>query len=143
MCILALPLWTAGILVAIGDTRDYLDGGVARKQSTESREGAMLDAVLDRYSDVAVIGALVYLTADSFLQVGLAALVGAMLTPYVKAEAEGKPPVPTIGSRGMRDRVLVIGLLLGQPVWTLATIAIISNLSAIHRLVIAVRKERK
>ena len=48
VCILALPLWTAGILVAIGNTRDYLDGGVARKQSTESREGAILDAVLDR-----------------------------------------------------------------------------------------------
>jgi len=162
MCILTLPLWTAGILFALGDILDYLDGDVARRQGTGSNEGAIFDAVLDRYTDFLVIGALTYLNAvllDRYtdfligrlafltpgiaLLIGLAALLGSMLTPYVRAktEAEGKKSCATIGDRGMRNRILVVGLLLGQPVWTLAAIAVVSNFSATHRLANALRKE--
>jgi len=154
-------LWTAGILFALGDFLDYLDGDVARRQGAVAKEGAIWDAVLDRYTDFFVIGALTYLTtavveghADYFigelnittsktvLLVGLAALMGSMLTPYVRAkcEAEGKSSVATIGDRGWRSRVLVAGLLLSQPIWTLGVIALISNYSVVHRLVHAVRK---
>ena len=144
VCISSLPLWTAAIMVATGDFLDYLDGDVARKRGTGSREGAILDAVLDRYTDVAVIGALVYLTADSFLLVGLAAMLGTVLTPYVRAktEAEGKRSVNTIGSRGTRNWILVVGLALGQPTWTLAVIAVVTNFSALHRLVVALRNDQ-
>ena len=102
---------------------DYLDGHIARKRSTESPEGAILDAVLDRYIDLIVIGALTYSAADSALLVGLAALMGSALTPYVRAktEAEGKGSIATIGDRGWRNRILIVGLLAGQPVWTLAS----------------------
>ena len=145
VCISTLPLWTAAIMVVSGDFLDYLDGDVARKRGTGSREGAILDAVLDRYTDVAAIGALVYLTADSFLLVGLAALLGAMLTPYVKAktEAEGKSSVNTIGSRGTRNWILVAGLAFGQPTWTLAVIAVVANFSALHRLAAVLRSDHK
>ena len=159
--VLTLPLWTAGILFALGDILDYLDGDVARRQGTTSKEGAIWDAVLDRYTDFFVIGALTYLTAavleahaDYFigeldirtskmaLLVGLAALMGSMLTPYVRAksEAEGKSSVATFGDRGWRNRVLVAGLVLSQPIWTLGVIALISNYSVVHRLVHALRK---
>jgi len=145
LCILTLPLWTAGVLVGIGDLLDYLDGDVARKQGTGSREGAILDATLDRYTDALAIGSLAYLTADTALPLGLAALFGAMLVPYVRAktEAEGKTSAPTLGDRGMRNRVLIIGLLFNQPVWTLAAIALIANFSAFHRLTTALRKNRQ
>ena len=164
ICILTLPLWTAGILVALGDILDYLDGDLARRQGTGSKEGAIWDAVLDRYTDFFVIGALTYLTvavleghADYFigelnimtskaaLLVGLAALMGSMLTPYVRAksEAEGKNTLATIGDRGWRNRILIVGLLLGQPVWTLVAIAAVANFSAIHRLLYSLRKDRR
>ena len=144
LCVLTLPLWTAGVLVGIGDLLDYLDGDVARIQGTGSREGAILDATLDRYTDALAIGSLAYLTADTALPLGLAALFGAMLVPYVRAksEAEGKTSAPTLGDRGMRNRVLVIGLLFNQPVWTLAAIALIANFSGFHRLSTALRKDR-
>lgn len=143
---------------------DYLDGDLARRQGTGSKEGAIWDAVLDRYTDFFVIGALTYFTvavserhSDYFigelnimsskvvLLVGLAALMGSMLTPYVRAksEAEGKSSVATLGDRGWRDHVLVVGLLLGQPIWTLGVIALISNFSVIHRLVHALRSEKR
>ena len=157
-------MWTAGILVALGDILDYLDGDVARRQGTVSREGAIWDAVLDRYTDFFVIGALTYLTAavleghaDYFigelnimtsktaLLVGLAALMGSMLTPYVRAksEAEGKSSVATFGERAWRNRALVVGLLLSQPIWTLGVIALITNFSVVHRLVHALRNEKR
>ena len=164
IAVLTLPLWAAGILVALGDILDYLDGDLARRQGTGSKEGAIWDAVLDRYTDFFVIGALTYLTvavleahADYFigesnvmtsrvvLLVGLAALMGSMLTPYVRAksEAEGKNSVATFGDRGWRTRVLVVGLLLSQPIWTLGVIALIANFSVVHRLVYALRNEQR
>ncbi len=162
ICILTLPLWSAGILFALGDALDYLDGNLARRQGTGSTEGAIFDGVLDRYTDFLAIGALTYLTAvvldrytdfligtwvyvttDTVMLSGLAARLGAMLTPYVKAktEAEGKSSVANIGDRGWRNPVLIVGLLLSQPVWTLGVIAVIANFAAVHRLIHAMRKE--
>ncbi len=159
---LVLPLWTAGAFVALGDLLDYLDGELARKQGRSSREGAIFDAVLDRYTDFVVIGALTYLTAvildpqrDVFIGkmtfmtsetaflLGLAALLGSALTPYVRAktEAEGKTSILTIGDRNWRNRILVVGLFAGQPVWTLAAIAAVANFSAVRRLIFAMGKE--
>ena len=81
-----------------------------------------------------------YLTA---VALGLAALLGAMLTPYVRAktEAEGKSSLATIGDRGIRNHILVVGLLASQPIWTLVATAVVANLAAIHRLAHAVRRE--
>ena len=162
VCVLILPLWTAGACVALGDFLDYLDGALARKQGSASREGAIFDAVLDRYTDFLVIGALTYLTAvilnsqsdlligkmtfmthETALLLGLAALLGSALTPYVRAktEAEGKTSILTIGDRGWRNRILVVGLIAGQPLWTLAAIAAVTNFSAIRRLMFAMGKE--
>jgi phosphatidylglycerophosphate synthase len=162
VCILTQPLWAAGILFALGDFLDYLDGDLARRQGCASKEGAIFDATLDRYTDFLVIGALTYLTAvvldrypdllighlsfltsEAALVLGLAALLGAMLTPYVRAktEAEGKSSPATIGNRGVRNRILVVGLLASQPVWTLVAIAVVANLGAIHRLAHGLRRE--
>ncbi len=162
ICALTLPLWTAGILFALGDILDYLDGDLARKQGTSSSEGAIFDAALDRYTDFLVIGALTYLTAvllkrypdllighlsfltsEAALVLGLAALLGAMMTPYVRAktEAAGKSSTATIGDRGVRNHILVVGLLLSQPIWTLFALAVVANLAALHRLAHALRKE--
>ena len=111
VCILTQPLWTAGILFALGDFFDYLDGDLARRQGRASKEGAIFDATLDRYTDFLVIGALTYLTAvvldpypdlvigrlsffssEAALVLGFAALLGATLTPYVRAKAEAELP---------------------------------------------------
>ena len=146
----------------MGDILDYLDGDLARRQGTSSREGAIFDATLDRYTDFLVIGALTYLTAvvldrypdlfighlsfltsETALALGLAALLGAMLTPYVRAktEAEGKSSTATIGDRGVRNHILVVGLLVGQPIWTLVALAVVANWAATQRLAQALRKE--
>ena len=82
------------------------------------------------------------MTPETALLLGLAALLGATLTPYIRAktEAEGKESMLTIGDRGWRNRILVVGMIAGQPVWTLAAIAAVANFSAIRRLFFAMRK---
>ena len=132
------------------------------QQPASSREGAILDATLDRYTDFLIIGALTYLTvvvldrypdllighlsfltSEAALILGLVALLGAMMTPYVKAktEAEGKSSTATIGDRGVRNHILVLGLLASQPIWTLVALAVLANWVAIHRLARALRRE--
>ena len=98
--------------------------------------------VLDRYPDL-LIGHLSFLNSETTLILGLAALLGATLTPYLraKAEAEGKISPATIGDREVRNCILVVGLLASQPVWTLVAIAVIANLGAIHRLAHGLRRE--
>ena len=59
--------------------------------------------------------------SEAALVVGLDALRGAMLTPYINAEAGGKSSQATIGTPGVRNRILVVGLIAGQPVWILVS----------------------
>ena len=60
----------------MGDILDYLDGDLAGTQDTGSREGAIFDAVLDRYTDFLVIGTLVYVTGDKCLARGIGCNAG-------------------------------------------------------------------
>ena len=133
-----LPL--AGLLVYAGALLDSLDGDLARERGISSREGAILDAVLDRYTDLLLIGALL-LYEESCLLAGVFAMIGSSLVPYIraKAEAEGKSSTATFGSRDIRNLILFIGLILSAPCFTLYTLAIVSNLSALHRLFHALR----
>ena len=135
----------AGVFVLLGSWLDSLDGDVAREQGRSSPEGAILDAVLDRYVDFFVIGAIILTSPIDHLIPGLLALLGITLVPYprAKTEAEGKSSVSTIGSRDIRNIILVIGLVLGSLFWLLVVLAVVSNLSAIHRFVMACRSHKK
>lgn len=156
--ILAMPLWAAAAMCLLGYFLDCLDGDIARLSRSASPQGAVFDAVLDRYTDFAAIGTLTLVTASRaqqtieplifdlstqtvILLIGLTALLGAMLTPYVKAksEAEGLGSIKTLGSRGTRNSIFIVGLAVGQPLVSLAAIAAIGNYSAIHRLCHALR----
>jgi len=136
---------------------------LTRKRGS-SREGAISEGILDRYTDFVVlgtptfyavavlgehsdylIGRLESLTPSIVLMLGLVALFGFTIVPYVRAksEAEGKASVPSFGDRGWRNRILIAGLLMGQPVWTLGAVALVANFYALHRLIIALRKDWK
>ena len=134
-----LPL--AGLLVLLGAWLDSLDGDLARERNVVSREGAILDAVLDRYIDLFLISALI-ISCGRCLLPGLLSLIGSALVPYTRAkvEAMGKASVATFASRDVRNLILVAGLLLNQPYLMLWGLAVLSNISALHRFVMGVRK---
>lgn len=144
---------TAGLAFLVSDLLDYVDGDVARAQGTMSARGDILDGILDRYTDffclsaicLAVVGRLredqqqtAFICAPNqrvVSIVGLAAIIGSMMPSYVQAlaVANGRRTVQSIGGRGTRNRVIFAGLIAGQPFWTLVTVALLSNIAAIHR----------
>jgi phosphatidylglycerophosphate synthase len=135
----------AVLLIVIAGICDSLDGDLARARGAASREGEIIDSVLDRYVDFLLISALILAAPQEdlyeYLIVGLLALLGSTLVPYIRArsEAAGKSTVASIGSRATRTVLILFGLLTQQLFPLLIVLAAISNIAAIHRFVVAVR----
>lgn len=88
---------------------DMLDGAVARATGRESRFGAVLDHVLDRYVEYAlVIGVVVGAFASWFW--GVFALIGMLLASYSRAAAEsvGGLSSCTVGIAERQEKLLLI-----------------------------------
>ena len=131
----------AGILVILGATFDMLDGGSARRTGQVSRRGALLDSVMDRVAEGALLlGLLVYYTRSNTFDQTLAlltfiAFAGSMMVSYVRARAEGLGMKGTAGFATRPERVVVISvaLLLSEPGWGLWILAVATPLSALYR----------
>ena len=129
-----------GFLVLLSGAFDLLDGAVARASGRSTRFGALLDSTFDRFSEAALfLGLLAYYANQGSYQelvlVG-AALVGSMMTSYVRARAEGLGLTCEVGifTRPERVIVLAIGLILNQMLVVLWIIAVLANLIAWQRL---------
>jgi len=131
----------SALVIWVGDLLDHLDGDLARIRGCASKEGEILDAVLDRYVDFLLIAAILWQIPECLL-IGFLALLGSQMVPYIRArsEAVGKAAATSFGTREVRNLILVIGLLLGWLCILLIILAIISNASAIHRFVYALKK---
>lgn len=147
--------WLAGLLGGISQVLDGVDGQLARITGRESRYGAFMDSVLDRYTDGAmVIGVVVYvlhlplsLPPWLVLLAGSAAVIGSNLVSYSSARAEvlgirlGRP---TLASKGTRMTVMVLSGFC-TPIWpsgptvSLFYLAIHPNLAVLYRLIKARR----
>ncbi len=129
-----------GFLVLVSGAFDMLDGAVARISGKSTRFGAILDSTFDRLSEAALFLGLLayYANQGSFQEVVLvgAALVGSMLTSYVRARAEGLGLKCEVGffTRPERVILLAIGLIFNQMLVILWIIAVLSNLVAWQRL---------
>ncbi|MGD9893175.1 MAG: CDP-alcohol phosphatidyltransferase family protein [Dehalococcoidia bacterium] len=135
----------AGLVMLVGSGLDLLDGALARATGRATRFGAIFDAVLDRYSEAAVLfGLLVYFESrESYVQVGLTyvALAGSVLVSLVRARAEidGMRLREGLFTRAERVVLTAVALIIGQwaPVavtvalWILAVLA---SLTAIQRV---------
>ncbi len=84
-----------------------------------------------------------FIPSETAVFLGLATLLGSALTPDVRAktEAAGQGAILPIGNRGWRTRMLLVGLIAGQPLWTLAAIAAVAHGSATRRFIFVMRKE--
>jgi CDP-diacylglycerol--glycerol-3-phosphate 3-phosphatidyltransferase/archaetidylinositol phosphate synthase len=133
-----------GALVLLVSTFfDMLDGAVARATKTSSRFGSVLDHVLDRYVEYAlVIGIVAGGFADWFW--GIFALIGMLLASYTRAAAEsvGGLSSCTVGIAERQEKLLLI--LVGSvlvPVWPSALqyamilVGLLSHGTVIQRLV--------
>lgn len=140
----------AGVTAAFSQILDGVDGQLARLTGRESRAGAFMDSVVDRYADGAlVIGLVVYLARApifgeiwELLVLGAFAFIGSGLISYSSARAEslgidlGRP---TLASKGTRVTVIVLSGLLtplwpSTPVIALFYLALHSNVVVLKRL---------
>ncbi len=141
MAIATHHLVTAAILLFIGGACDLSDGALARVQESRSTFGAFFDSTLDRYSEAIVLFGLVYLYGSQArtleLTIVFAALVGSLMVSYSRARAEGLGLECKEGLYARPERVmtLVVGLLLYPWLfWFLVALAVLSNVTAIQRI---------
>ena len=101
-------LLVGAVLVIVSGYFDALDGKIAKLGNKCSAKGDYLDHVFDRYADIFMIGGVACCGywCDPYL--GMAALVGVLLTSYMgtQAQAIGAPRLYA-GFLGRADRVVL------------------------------------
>lgn len=136
----------AGIVMLAASGLDFLDGALARATGRTSRFGSILDATMDRVSEAAVLLGLIVWFSDQDKQeeviLAAVALMGSFLVSYVRARAEivGLSLLEGYFSRAERVLVLGAGLIIDQVTVTLWIVAVLANLTAAQRLVLAWRR---
>src|SRR5208282_4646831 len=111
--------------------------------------GGFFDSVIDRYSDLALyMGLLVYYASiDRFFYVVLTAIVmtGSVMVSYTRARAENTIPKCKVGFLERPERVvlLIIGALADRMAPVLWVIAVLSNLTVIHRMIYTWQETRR
>ena len=130
----------AGLVIIGSGFFDLVDGRVARASNQVTRFGGFFDSVVDRYSDVSLFfGLLVYYArGNRFFYVVLTALVmtGAVMVSYARARAESLIGSCRVGflERPERLVLLIIGALFNRMAPALWVIAVLSNITVIHRI---------
>lgn len=103
----------AGALILFAGLFDMLDGQVARLGKMSSSFGALLDSVLDRYSELFMfLGICYYLISQHYFISSLLAfigLVGSMMVSYTRARAEGLGIECKGGLMQRPERIVLVG----------------------------------
>jgi phosphatidylglycerophosphate synthase len=140
--------WAGAVIIGAG-LFDMVDGRVARETNRVTRFGGFFDSVLDRYSDLALlIGLLVwYGSINRPLYVVLTALVMAasVMISYTRARAENSIPTCKVGFMERPERVvlLIIGALFNRMSAVLWVIAVLGNLTVVHRMVFTYQEAKR
>ena len=133
--------YAAGWVIISAGIFDMVDGRVARETNRVTRFGGFLDSVLDRYSDLALLmGLLVYYASiNRFFYVVLTAVVmtASVMVSYTRSRAENTIPTCKVGFMERPERIvlLIIGALFNRMAPVLWVIAVLGNLTVIHRMI--------
>jgi phosphatidylglycerophosphate synthase len=139
-------LIAGGILVQPSSAMDGVDGELARVSGRTSHNGAVLDAVCDRYGDLAVfVGAAIAAGTSGAWPWAMAALVANWQLSFLRREHErivGSLPASHLRwqwSRDVRLLVLAISCVVLHALWGLIAAAVIGNLDDLRRLLALIR----
>jgi phosphatidylglycerophosphate synthase len=128
---------------------DMMDGIIARVTGKTSPFGAFLDSFLDRYSDFFPLSGLIVFGFNEdnlpIVLLSLFSMVGAFATSYARARAEslGADCKSGLIERPERFFILLFAFISGLFVEVLSVLAVLSNLTALQRLICAAEKLRK
>jgi len=158
VCIALGRLKLAGILILVGGSFDMMDGAVARASNKNTPFGALLDSVVDRYSEgVIFLGLAIYFSMGGSMKervYGLIptclGLISAFLVSYVRARAEGLQLDCKVGIMQRPERVILLsaGVLfqnfsivnISILIVALWILVIFSHITVLQRVAFALRK---
>ncbi len=132
--------YAALVIIAAG-IFDMVDGRVARATGQVTDFGGFFDSVIDRYSDVALyFGLLVYYArGNRFFYVVLTAvvMVTSVMISYTRARAESLIGKCKVGFMERPERIVlvIIGGLFNRMAPVLWIIAVIGNITVVHRII--------
>ena len=145
-------IFLGGMFLWFSALMDPIDGTVARLSGKVTRFGALFDSTLDRYAEFFIFfGFLFHFREGWMFWVTAAALMGSVMVSYVKARAEGLGQTEFRGLMQRPERLilLITGTVLNAPInnlffpgcgdctlqWTIVILAVLTNLTALQRLV--------
>jgi CDP-diacylglycerol--glycerol-3-phosphate 3-phosphatidyltransferase len=139
----------AGVVIISAGLFDMVDGRVARETNQVTRFGGYFDSVLDRYSDLALLmGLLVYygnISRPFYVVLTAVVMTGSVMVSYTRARAENTIPTCKVGFMERPERVvlLIIGALFDRMAPVLWVIAVLSNVTVIHRMAFTYQEAKR
>jgi len=140
---------TAGCVIIFAGLFDMVDGRVARETNRVTRFGAFFDSVLDRYSDIALlVGLLVYygtINRPSYVVLTAIVMAASVMISYTRSRAENIIPRCKVGFLERPERVvlLIIGALFDRMAPVLWVIAVLGNLTVVHRMIFTYQESKQ
>ncbi len=128
-----------GVVIGITVPFDALDGTMARMSGEASDWGAVVDAVMDRYSELITWGGVLYYYLSQgdtrMAMLTYAAAVGTVLVSYLRARGEVQGFEVKTGLMTRVERYLVVmpSLLIGRPEIAVWVLAVLANFTALQR----------
>ena len=138
----------AGLVIILSGLFDLFDGVVARKLEKVTALGSFLDSVLDRYSDLLLLLAILihYLKKGDPGLVILTSFVsmGTVLIPYVRAKAEALQVPCSIGLMERAERIILlsVGTLFQWMEPVLWILVILTHFTVLQRIYYVWKKLR-
>lgn len=140
---------TAGCVIIFAGLFDMVDGRVARATNQVTRFGGFFDSVLDRYSDLALlVGLLVYygtINRPSYVVLTAVVMTASVMISYTRTRAENIIPTCKVGFLERPERIVlfIIGALFDRMAPVLWVIAILGNLTVIHRMIFTYQESKR
>jgi len=141
-CVVFNQFLLAGFSLFVSGFFDMLDGAVARSLKKATVFGGFLDSVLDRYTDLLVMGAILFFYMKQnylcYASVAFVAVVGTAIIPYARArgEAAGVQCRSGLMERPERTVLLLIGLFVPLLLsWVMLILAFLTHITVIQRII--------
>ncbi|KPJ73691.1 hypothetical protein AMJ48_00625 [Parcubacteria bacterium DG_74_1] len=127
---------------------DFIDGAVARFLQKDTKKGAYLDTICDRYVEAIILLGFLFLDLPKFLLSAeiwiFLAFLGSLMTTYAKAAAKEKGLIEAEIKKGLfgrPERIILISLalLLGifnlsWVIYPIVVLAVFSNITSLQRI---------
>jgi CDP-diacylglycerol--glycerol-3-phosphate 3-phosphatidyltransferase len=133
--------FNAALVIIGAGIFDMVDGRVARETNRVTRFGGFFDSVLDRYSDLGLlVGLLVWygnINRPFYVVLTAVVMTACVMISYARSRAENIIPACKVGFMERPERIVlfIIGALFDRMAAVLWIIAILGNLTVLHRMI--------